>query len=541
MDDPLERLYRFRAAFSVMNREVDVALRTQVGDRARLQLQINQVWRFLSVAEEHHAIFPADELVTLRDNVAAMVSDLQRVADVSSDPAPVNQFSVVTRMSSRGAPKIDIDPTFLAHALMHRGTSVIGRLLGISSRTVRRRAVEYGLLQPGAPVSQEVVGEDGEAMQIWTSMTPPMSTLTDPQLESEVVSILQLFPSFGRRMIQGTLNARGHRVSIQRIRDAYRRVHGTPGRFYNHMIVRREYSVPGVNSLWHHDGNHDLIRWRFVCHAFIDGKSRYVTGIQISANNRKATVLQVFLKAIGENGCPSRVRGDHGVENGDVAEWMETYRGRGRGSYIYGRSVHNCRIERLWLDFVHGIVKKWKEFFEDLEVHGRLEHDNFGHIWLLHHLFLGVLHSETQQWAQAWNMHKVALPGRRAGHKCPSEMFLFGMQQYGVRGVDYLLEREGQVDDLEHYGVEWDDTLMASSRARNEEEWDDENPFSNNRPATFNEVVCDEPGCPLSAEEIIELDQRLIASVNLQSQSMEVRKQVWSEALRICEELTARR
>ena len=81
----------------------------------------------------------------------------------------------------------------------------------------------------------------------------------------------------------------------------------------------------------------DLIRWRFVCHAFIDGKSRFVTGVQISANNRKDTVLQVFLNAIGQHGCPSRVRGDHGVENGDVAEWMESHRGRGRGSYIYGR------------------------------------------------------------------------------------------------------------------------------------------------------------------------------------------------------------
>ncbi|KAJ8518042.1 hypothetical protein ONZ45_g4829 [Pleurotus djamor] len=535
MDTAQERLYRFRSAYVVLNHDVDVALRTQIGDQTRLQLQIRHVWNFLSAAEQHVDVFPAAELVTLRNNLSEMVGDLQEACDASADPAPEGHFSVVTRERTGGRAKIAIDETFLANALMHRGPTAIGRLLGVSSRTVRRRALELGLMQPGVPVCSEEIGEDGEATRIWTSMTPPMSTLTDPQLESEVANILELFPSFGRRMIQGTLNSRGHRVSIQRIRDAYRNIWGPPGPFNNHFIVRREYSVPGVNSLWHHDGNHDLIRWRFVCHAFIDGKSRFVTGVQISANNRKDTVLQVFLNAIGQHGCPSRVRGDHGVENGDVAEWMESHRGRGRGSYIYGRSVHNCRIERLWLDFVHGIVTKWKPFFEDLEVHHGLQHDNFAHIWLLHHLFLQVLHSETQQWANAWNMHKVALPGRKAGHRCPREMFLFGLHQYGVRGADYLMamEQEEQVVDYEHYGVEWDEDLMRNSERRNEEEWDDQHPFSNTRPAVFTEVICDEPDCPLTPEEVIELNTRLIASVNLRSSNMQVRAQVWSEALRI--------
>ena len=38
-------------------------------------------------------------------------------------------------------------------------------------------------------------------------------------------------------------------------------------------ITRRRYYVPGSNSLWHIDGHHSLVRWRFVIHGGIDGYS----------------------------------------------------------------------------------------------------------------------------------------------------------------------------------------------------------------------------------------------------------------------------
>jgi hypothetical protein len=80
-----------------------------------------------------------------------------------------------------------------------------------------------------------------------------------------------------------------------------------------------------------------LIHYRLVIHAFIDGFSRFVTGIWISDNNRADTVLDLFLAIVEEHGAPSRVRGDHGTENLQVAEWMENERGVERGSYIWGR------------------------------------------------------------------------------------------------------------------------------------------------------------------------------------------------------------
>lgn len=80
-----------------------------------------------------------------------------------------------------------------------------------------------------------------------------------------------------------------------------------------------------------------LIRWGIVIHGFIDGYSRLITGLRASNNNRGETVLDVFLAATRIYGVPSRLRGDHGVENIIIAAWMEANRGACRGSYIWGR------------------------------------------------------------------------------------------------------------------------------------------------------------------------------------------------------------
>ena len=64
-------------------------------------------------------------------------------------------------------------------------------------------------------------------------------------------------------------------------------------------------------------------------------------------NNNKALTT---LDAIKLFGTPSRVRCDYDVENVDVCTYMEGIRGVNRGSAIKGKSCHNQRIERLWVD-----------------------------------------------------------------------------------------------------------------------------------------------------------------------------------------------
>lgn len=76
-----------------------------------------------------------------------------------------------------------------------------------------------------------------------------------------------------------------------------------------------------------------------VTHAFVDGKSRVVTGIGVHNNNTGQTVLLLFNQAVTTHGQPSRLRGDHGTENIECAKEMERVKGQGRSSYIWGRCV----------------------------------------------------------------------------------------------------------------------------------------------------------------------------------------------------------
>ena len=61
--------------------------------------------------------------------------------------------------------------------------------------------------------------------------------------------------------------------------------------------------------------------------------------MRASNNNSAPVVLGVFLDAVREYKLPSRVRGDRGGENRDVAITMIMARGTNRGSFLWGTYV----------------------------------------------------------------------------------------------------------------------------------------------------------------------------------------------------------
>ena len=211
-----------------------------------------------------------------------------------------------------------------------------------------------------------------------------------------------------------------------------------------------------------------------------------------------------------------------------VAQW------RTRLTFNICRSVHNQRIERIWLDVRRGFGQKWKDHFVLLQAHEGLDISKPELKWLLHHISLPVLREEAAEWVRTWNAHKLRIKGER--QRSPQGMFLFGQVQEGARGLSYLVPRaidENEEIDEEAYGVDYDHI----DDAENEEPTEDPFPPVMEAPANINVVVCDEPNCPFTQEEVEYLDRELSRRVDVMSHNMTIRRRVWVEAKAICAQI----
>ncbi|KAF9016175.1 hypothetical protein BDZ89DRAFT_1217857 [Hymenopellis radicata] len=220
---------------------------------------------------------------------------------------------------------------------------------------------------------------------------------------------------------------------------------------------------------------------------------------------------------------------------------MDENFGPERGSYIWGRSVHNIRIERLWRDVTRGFGKKWKTFLKDLEKNFGLNPDLDEHIWLLHFLFLGGLNDDASAWAEAWNSHKLRIRDERS--RSPRDMFLFGVLQNGYRNLAETFNPDSEaIANLDYYGVDWDDmedpSILRHHADYNQLEVEEdevvENPFNPRQPTRLSSVVVPSFECPFDEPHALQFQQELMLVPNLDTTNMEERKSVWIQALDIC-------
>jgi len=201
----------------------------------------------------------------------------------------------VVHTGTRGRPSVSIDPDFLRWAHSHRSTSAISRFLGVSRTTVRNALINHGIATTGTSpfvyhgdseesdsesggVSAEsnrgadldVIEENSDDILNHTFTFPqtfssdilePLSTpstgpLPDLQLDHLISQLRRHYTRAGITMLDGMLRRLGYRISREAIRQSLLRIDPVQRVFERIRIRRRTYSVPGPNSLWHHDGQH---------------------------------------------------------------------------------------------------------------------------------------------------------------------------------------------------------------------------------------------------------------------------------------------
>ncbi|KAJ3902573.1 hypothetical protein F5879DRAFT_805174 [Lentinula edodes] len=455
----------------------DVPTSTSLNSASLLDMFRDHYAQFESVVAQVHTE-PTDSFL-----LQLLGEDLNQFAQLAHESIELSHSGrpevVFTEYTGRpGRPRTVIDPDFLRFAYRHRTTTGLSHFLDIPRSTLRRRLLENHIASPGtypfttnemfthSSNQDEVLNAEApqpiqlpddvqaEAATIPSSSSSGYITnISDDQLDSLLGRLRIHFHRAGIRMLDGMLRRLNIMVGYECIRHSLIRIDPIHRVFDRIRIRRRGYSVPGPNSLWHHDGHHR-------------------------------------------------------------------------------ESVHNVRIERLWVDVSHYCSQTWHDMFTFLEIHHGLQVSNTNHIWLLQHIFLPIINEQLAFWAESWNSHRIS---QRCGPaRSPEDMFVFDSLVNGVRG-DNLDQFAMTDEELEVFGVDWeglqDETLLRTLRTNYAREGSGSWLGHRGPPPDLNEVAVSPPSTLLTQEQIALLDQQLHQHIRLPREQEVV--QLWIDALAI--------
>ena len=138
-------------------------------------------------------------------------------------------------------------------------------------------------------------------------------------------------------------------------------------------LKRRQYSSKGPDYTWHIDSYDKLKQYGLCINGCIDGFSRNVIWLECYRTSSDPRVIAgYFCTAVeARNGCPMRVRGDRGTENGYVAAMQNLF--VGENGFIYGCSTCNTRIESWWSMLRKEASEYWIQSLLELKMDGAFD------------------------------------------------------------------------------------------------------------------------------------------------------------------------
>ena len=433
-----EFLDSMRQCFDEVEKELNDERNSILLDYLESRLEDHfQVVHAIAIAIQNASDSRSDELKQLVEDLLSVSQSLLQEIHTTKIQREINERRspawVPNREASTGGrPRFSITKeqieTFRETGMNWKG---ITALLGISESTLYRRRQEFGLHESFVEI-------------------------TDEEFYSIVVGMLSQTPCAGESYVNGGLRARGIFVQRHRIRGILSKI-GPVGRALRRRsaIQRRHYNVKAPNHLWHMDGNHELVNWRFVIHGCTDGYIRAIVCQKCATNNLACTVLEFFIKGTHDFGIPLRERGDHDVENVEVARFMVENRGDSQSSFIAGRSVHSVRMEELWREMNRVVIAFYKDIFHFLEDPFLLDSKYELDLFAIHYIYQPRINASLEQFVEQWNFHGI----RTTGYHSPMALWHAGTLQsmddavldcepesYGIDFESSISEMNGDVD-----------------------------------------------------------------------------------------------
>ncbi len=153
------------------------------------------------------------------------------------------------------------------------------------------------------------------------------------------------------------------------------------------------------------------------------------------------------MDAVSTFGKPVRVRSDHGTENIAVARWCLTNLGTENRPVITGLSVHNQRIERLWVDVGRCVISYFKDIFIYMENNGILDPDNVLDLLALELVFTPRISRNLKEFFNQWNNHPLSSERNQS----PLQLFSHFSNPCGNENVNgfYGADENGPIPELQ--------------------------------------------------------------------------------------------
>ncbi|KAJ7199943.1 hypothetical protein GGX14DRAFT_372621 [Mycena pura] len=375
---------------------------------------------------------PTDAVVIAR--LGDDLDEFMQLVQQHSEIFDVAELATI-QTSRRGRPRIHIDPDFLEWSYSQRTTAGIWRFLGVSRNTVRSALLREGIATPQSNPFPNNMASAGPAPHVPDDAEVSSgddSSDSDDLLEADlpIPAQLQGLPPEIEDLASGNPPITSYSGPLSEITDC---------ELDNLLLrLRSHFRRAGLGML--------------------DGMLR-----RLGHRVQRERITQSLLRIDPVRRIFERIRIRRRIYSVPGPNYLWHHDGQ------HGKSVHNVRIERLWVDVTVQLGAMWAERFTILELRHGLDINNIAHIWLLHFLFLATINSQLAFFAESWNQHRIQI--RHGPNRSPADMFVFDMLVHGVRGNQLPDEEVLNEEELEVYGIDWaglrDDDLLASQRTNN--------------------------------------------------------------------------